>query len=92
MESVEKKFTIKVMKLSKNFTLEEMVATSHRKLQDTPTLAVIQNLQRLCVLVLQPLRDAIGRPVYINSGYRSKRLDKVLIERKGHSTWVHVQM
>ena len=64
-----------VMKLSKNYTLEEMVATSHRKLQDTPTLEVVQNLQKLCVLVLQPLRDAIGRPVYINSGYRSKRLN-----------------
>ena len=63
------------MKLSKNFTLEEMVATSHGKLQDTPTLAAQQNLQKLCVLVLQPLRDAIGRPVYINSGYRSKRLN-----------------
>ncbi len=64
-----------VMKLSKNFTLEEMVATSHRGLQDTPTLTVVQNLQKLCVLVLQPLRDAIGRPVYINSGYRSKQLN-----------------
>ena len=63
------------MKLSKNFTLEEMVATSHKGLQDIPTLAVIQNLQELCVFVLQPLRDAIGRPVYINSGYRSKRLN-----------------
>ena len=52
-----------------------MVATSHKGLQDTPTLDVVQNLQRLCVLVLQPLRDAIGRPVYINSGYRSKRLN-----------------
>ena len=120
-------------RLSKNFTLEEMVATSHRKLQDTPTLAVIQNLQRLCVLVLQPLRDTLGAPVYINSGYRSKRLnarvggvansrhllgraadihcdnldyakvifdilrqnptvDKAIIERKGRSVWVHVQM
>ena len=64
-----------VMKLSKNFTLEEMVATSHPRLQDTPTLEVVQNLQRLCVLVLQPLRDTIGAPVYINSGYRSKRLN-----------------
>ena len=63
------------MKLSKNFTLAEMVATSHRKLQDTPTLDVIQNLQKLCVLVLQPLRDTVGAPVYINSGYRSKRLN-----------------
>ena len=121
------------LKLSQNFTLEEMVATSHRKLQDTPTLEVVQNLQKLCVLVLQPLRDTLGAPVYINSGYRSKRLnarvggvpnsrhlqgkaadihcdnldyakvifdllkqnpnvDKVLIERKGRSVWVHVQM
>ena len=63
------------MKLSRNFTLAEMVATSHRKLQDTPTLDVIQNLQKLCVLVLQPLRDTVGAPVYINSGYRSKRLN-----------------
>ena len=63
------------MKLSRNFTLAEMVATSHRKLQDTPTLDVIQNLQKLCVHVLQPLRDAIGRPVYITSGYRSAKLN-----------------
>ena len=63
------------IRLSPNFTLAEMVATSHRKLQDTPTLDVIQNLQKLCVLVLQPLRDTIGAPVYINSGYRSKRLN-----------------
>ena len=52
-----------------------MVATSHKGLQDTPTLEVVQNLQRLCVLVLQPLRDTLGAPVYINSGYRSKRLN-----------------
>ena len=63
------------MRLSKNFTLAEMVATSHGKLQDTPTLDVIQNLQKLCILVLQPLRDKIGAPVYINSGYRSKKLN-----------------
>ena len=63
------------MKLSRNFTLQEMVATSHGKLQDTPTLEVIQNLQKLCVHVLQPLRDTVGAPVYINSGYRSKKLN-----------------
>ena len=63
------------MRLSKNFTLAELTATSHRKLQDTPTLEVIQNLQHLCIHVLQPLRDTIGAPVYINSGYRSKRLN-----------------
>ncbi len=51
------------------------MATSHKGLQDTPALEVVQNLQKLCVLVLQPLRDTIGSPVYINSGYRSKRLN-----------------
>ena len=63
------------MKLSRNFTLEEMVATSHRRLQDAPSLEVIRNLQYLCIHVLQPLRDTIGAPVYINSGYRSKKLN-----------------
>jgi hypothetical protein len=52
-----------------------MMATSHGKLQDMPTGEVILNLTFLCARVLQPLRDAIGRPVYINSGYRSKRLN-----------------
>ena len=64
-----------VMKLSKNFTLQELMATSHGKLQDMPTGEVILNLTFLCARVLQPLRDAIGRPVYINSGYRSKSLN-----------------
>lgn len=51
------------------------MATSHGKLQDMPTGEVILNLTFLCARVLQPLRDAIGRPVYINSGYRSKSLN-----------------
>ena len=63
------------MRLSKNFTLAELTATSHRKLQDTPSLEVIRNMQYLCIHVLQPLRDAIGRPVYITSGYRSAKLN-----------------
>ena len=62
-------------KLSRNFTLQEMVTTCHRKLQDTPSMEVIKNLQDLCIRVLQPLRDTLGAPVYINSGYRSKRLN-----------------
>ena len=44
------------MKLSRNFTLEEMVATSHPRLQDTPTLDVVQNLQKLCVPPFQYYR------------------------------------
>ena len=62
-------------RLSPNFSLAEMVATSYGKLQDAPSMEVIQNLQHLCIHVLQPLRDAIGRPVYITSGYRSAKLN-----------------
>ena len=51
------------------------MATSHGKLQDTPSGEVIRNLTFLCERVLQPLRDAVGRPVYVNSGYRSRRLN-----------------
>ena len=103
------------MRLSRNFTLAEMVATSHRRLQDTPTLGVVQNLQRLCVLVLQPLRDAIGRGVpnsrhlqgraadihCDNLDYakvifdilrQNSNVDKAIIEKKGCSVWVHVQI
>ena len=93
------------MKLSKNFTLEEMVATSHKRLQDTPTLDVVQNLQKLCVLVGVPnSRHLQGRAADIhcdNLDYakvifdilrQNPNVDKVIIERKGHSVWVHVQM
>jgi hypothetical protein len=33
------------------------------------------NLIYLCAAVLQPLRDAIGKPVQVTSGYRSARLN-----------------
>ena len=62
------------MRLSRNFTLAELVATSHPRLQDTPRLAVIQNLQRLCVLVLQPLRDTLGLNARVGGVLNSRHL------------------
>ena len=63
------------MKLSPNFTLEELTRTSYPRLQDTPTELQVMNLIYLCAAVLQPLRDELGRPVSITSGYRSARLN-----------------
>lgn len=34
-----------------------------------------ENIRRLVGLVLDPLREAIGRPIYITSGYRNKWLN-----------------
>lgn len=120
------------MKLSPNFTLEELTATNYPRLQDEPSTEVVVNLCKLAITVLQPLRDHMKEPIRITSGYRSKELnryvggvansyhlkglaadihvrnerhaalmfsylkrlesvDSVLFERKGKTTWLHVQ-
>ena len=62
------------MKLSPNFTLEELTRTSNPRLQDSPPVEVICSLVFLCATALQPLRDFLGEPVSISSGYRSEKL------------------
>lgn len=37
---------------------------------------VVENLKALCVEVLQPLRDFLGKPVVISSGYRCRELNE----------------
>lgn len=64
------------IKLSKNFTLDELCTTSYPTLQTKPTTQIVANLAYLCATVLQPLRAALGEPVVINSGYRSEKLNK----------------
>lgn len=61
---------LKNVKLSRNFTLSEFVKTS-TGLDNLPDAEEITNIQLLVNNVLQPLRDAIKRPVYISSGFRS---------------------
>ena len=67
-----------VMKLSKNFSLEEMCRSntaSVRGLPNVPNAEQVKNLQQLCENVLQPLRDHLGKPVAINSGFRSQAVN-----------------
>ncbi len=60
--------------LSEHFTLEEMTATSHREIVNTPLPEHVQNLRKLCGEFLEPLRLRFG-PLRINSGYRSPALN-----------------
>ena len=68
------------MRLSKNFTYEELTHSSvaeRKGLRNRPKTKedekkVIENLKALCMEVLQPLRDYLGKPVVISSGYRSE--------------------
>ena len=68
------------MKLTKNFSLEEMYRSETARrcgIDNKPqTEEVVENLRALCLEVLQPLRDHLGRPVTITSGYRCKELNK----------------
>lgn len=68
------------MKLSKNFTLQEMVHsyTAVKKgILNEPSKAQIGNIRTLCDKVLQPLRDALG-PIHISSGFRSVELNRAI--------------
>ena len=71
------------MKLSNNFTLQEMLAsqTATRKQikeQFNPPAEVIENLRLLAVNVLQPIRNLLGCSIRISSGYRCARLNKAI--------------
>jgi hypothetical protein len=62
------------MNLSANFTLKELTKSdtaTRLGLDNTPDEETIENLKLLCEKVLQPVREHFGKPVTINSGYRS---------------------
>lgn len=65
------------MQLSKNFTLKELTVTS-KCADNTPTSDAIEHLKDLCQNCLQPIRDFYGKPIKINSGYRSEQVNKLV--------------
>lgn len=65
------------MRLSKNFTLDEMIRTS-TGISNIPTDKEIENIKMLVENVLQPLRDHMNRPIIVNSGFRSKEVNKAV--------------
>lgn len=67
--------------LSKNFGLDEFVKSNKAKqmgIDNTPGPMQIANLSALVQNVLQPLRDAMGFPVIVTSGYRSPALNQAI--------------
>lgn len=62
------------MQLSANFALREFIRTS-TGLHNQPDPEAIENLQWLCRTVLQPLREHLGIPVRITSGFRSPEVN-----------------
>ena len=69
------------MKISKNFTLEELTASATAKakgITNNPGQTDLVNLCGLVHNVLQPLRDWWGKEVKIGSGYRSLALNRAV--------------
>lgn len=69
------------MKLSKNFTSEELVrsTTAQRlRINNEPSSKELASLTVLATDILQPLRDAWGQPIVVSSGYRCEELNKAV--------------
>lgn len=65
----------------KYFTLQELTAsaTAKRKgIDNTPSPEVTARLTALVANVLDPLREAWGKPIVVTSGYRSPRLNRAV--------------
>ena len=61
--------------MTPHFTLAELTVTSHRTLDNTPDPVALANLQRLAVF-LELVKDRLGgRPIMVNSAYRSKAVN-----------------
>ena len=65
------------MKLSKDFILQEFIATK-TGLNNQLTSEALANIEFLVKNLLQPLRNAFGKPIKITSGYRSTEVNKAV--------------
>ena len=63
------------MNLSPNFTLEELTHTDHREYDNTPNDAELENLKRLAAFLEEVKSVLGGRPIMVNSGFRSKQVN-----------------
>ncbi|WAX07764.1 hypothetical protein BK687P3_00041 [Bacteroides phage BK687P3] len=75
----------------RNFTIQELTESTTaaaKKINNDPTPEAAENLKLLVDKVLDPLRDAYGKPIRVNSGYRSPALNAAV---KGSKTSQHVK-
>lgn len=71
----------------KHFTIAELSSSAKAQLHhidNTPPAQAVKNLTALIEKVLDPLREAWGAPLHVNSGYRCAELNR-LVGGKPHS-------
>lgn len=63
--------------LTPNFSVKELTVTN-KPYPNVPTEVEVENLRKLAVHILQPLRDAVKKPVIVNSAFRSEKVNKAV--------------
>lgn len=61
--------------MTPHFTLAELTATSHRQFDNTPNEKELANLQKLAEFLEQVKTLLDGKPIMINSAFRSKAVN-----------------
>ena len=75
----------------KYFTIKELCQSTKAKnlgIDNTPTDKAVENMTRLINIVLDPLREAYGEEITVNSGYRCPELNEAVggVESSQHQT------
>ena len=76
-----------------NFTIQELTVSTtatatSKKINNDPTPEIVENLKQLVNNVLDPLRNAYGKPIIVTSGYRSPALNAAV---RGSKTSHHMK-
>ena len=65
----------------RHFTIKELMRSdtaTRLGINNTPPASAVKALNALVDNVLDPLRDAWGGPIHVNSGYRCPRLNRIV--------------
>ena len=64
-----------------NFTISELIKSDtadKNNINNTPDINSLDNMLELIFYVLQPLREKLGKPMIITSGFRSKKVNELV--------------
>lgn len=78
------------MYLSAHFALEELLASqtaTRQRILNEPDEHEIENLRSLCLNLLEPVRELLGCPLHVTSGFRSETLNRMV---RGSKTSAHL--
>ena len=69
------------MKLTEHFSLEELTHTDHRQYDNTPNDSELENLKRLAEFLEEVKTVLGGKPIMVNSAFRSKQVNDAVGSR-----------